>query len=649
MIEEGLKVKFVGEDQSLGKTSADAAKSLDNVAKASTQATTALRTQATVAQQASQAAEKMAKSADVAGGSLEKVASKSYTVRQAAQNMSNVIRDIPFGINNPAIFATSLDHVVGSFGMLKEEMGGSKAAFASLAGSLAGTGGLLIGFNLLSLAATYLIPKLFSSSEAADQNTESLALLGRELQSVKADMDSFGESLDYANKIGKLRVDIDFGKGLKADLIDLQGQSIGNLTLTSQLEKESARVESIASKIRETLINQISETGSDADKLFSALDKGILDSVSDLPENIKKTYTKLQEAEKQQLDVSKQVIKARQDQNIIYAQIAQKKLDIDEDARKKTEESAKKAAQESEKQRREELQRLKEYQQERSQIVSEFSKDFGQIKIFTLPDVGDPKSNTELFDRLRKRLGEESLRQLPVKIKLPVDIDISTDFKTGKIDITEKLKDVQGVNPLKVPIPLKPTIEWKPTDFQKKYEDFIKQVNAIIANAETGVVVNVGQGIADAISGQGLENAFKNIAGIMGDFLQELGKLLIKESIQVEAFKKAFASLISNPVAGIAVGVGLVALGGLIKNTVLPKPKGFAEGGLAFGPTLGLIGEGAGTNRSNPEVIAPLNDLKNFIGTENGFPQYLPAFEMSHDKFRLWYERANRYGKTFGK
>ena len=39
----------------------------------------------------------------------------------------------------------------------------------------------------------------------------------------------------------------------------------------------------------------------------------------------------------------------------------------------------------------------------------------------------------------------------------------------------------------------------------------------------------------------------------------------------------------------------------------------FAEGGLVTGPVMGLVGEGRGTTRSNPEVIAPLDKLQNMI------------------------------------
>tara|TARA_R100000655_G_scaffold62757_3_gene101243 strand:+ start:4788 stop:6497 length:1710 start_codon:yes stop_codon:yes gene_type:complete len=41
---------------------------------------------------------------------------------------------------------------------------------------------------------------------------------------------------------------------------------------------------------------------------------------------------------------------------------------------------------------------------------------------------------------------------------------------------------------------------------------------------------------------------------------------------------------------------------------------GLANGGLATGPTMALVGEGSGTSISNPEVIAPLDKLKNYMG-----------------------------------
>ena len=44
----------------------------------------------------------------------------------------------------------------------------------------------------------------------------------------------------------------------------------------------------------------------------------------------------------------------------------------------------------------------------------------------------------------------------------------------------------------------------------------------------------------------------------------------------------------------------------------LPK---FAEGGIAYGPTLGLFGEYAGASH-NPEVVAPLDRLRSLIAPQ---------------------------------
>jgi len=45
---------------------------------------------------------------------------------------------------------------------------------------------------------------------------------------------------------------------------------------------------------------------------------------------------------------------------------------------------------------------------------------------------------------------------------------------------------------------------------------------------------------------------------------------------------------------------------------------GLASGGLVTGPTMALVGEGAGTSASNPEVVAPLDKLKNMINNDGG-------------------------------
>ena len=64
--------------------------------------------------------------------------------------------------------------------------------------------------------------------------------------------------------------------------------------------------------------------------------------------------------------------------------------------------------------------------------------------------------------------------------------------------------------------------------------------------------------------------------------------------------------------AGLVAGLGAGQIAA-ISSTPIPA---FADGGLVFGPTTALVGEYAGAS-SNPEVIAPLNKLKDIIGTSD--------------------------------
>jgi len=72
----------------------------------------------------------------------------------------------------------------------------------------------------------------------------------------------------------------------------------------------------------------------------------------------------------------------------------------------------------------------------------------------------------------------------------------------------------------------------------------------------------------------------------------------------------------ANPINAVSAGLsapafalaGLTALDALLAN--IPS---LAEGGIAFGPSLVEVGEYSGAG-GNPEVIAPLNKLKDMIG-----------------------------------
>ena len=84
----------------------------------------------------------------------------------------------------------------------------------------------------------------------------------------------------------------------------------------------------------------------------------------------------------------------------------------------------------------------------------------------------------------------------------------------------------------------------------------------------------------------------------------------------ISGVEAVMASIAASPLTGglpwAAIVAGLAAANvATIASTPIPV---FAEGGLVTGPTVGLIGEVSSS--SNPEVVAPLNKLKQFMGGE---------------------------------
>lgn len=76
----------------------------------------------------------------------------------------------------------------------------------------------------------------------------------------------------------------------------------------------------------------------------------------------------------------------------------------------------------------------------------------------------------------------------------------------------------------------------------------------------------------------------------------------------------AASAMASIPYIGPILAIAAVAS---VIAAILAIPK-FADGGLAYGPTLGMFGEYAGAS-NNPEVVAPLDKLRSMLEPSDGF------------------------------
>jgi hypothetical protein len=139
----------------------------------------------------------------------------------------------------------------------------------------------------------------------------------------------------------------------------------------------------------------------------------------------------------------------------------------------------------------------------------------------------------------------------------------------------------------------------------------------ILNNLATNTLVEFGTQIGNLISGG--EFSLDGFLSMIASALIQIGTHLVMVSKLFLAVKALFAS--NGVLAPFAIPIGLAAIAaGVALNNSLSKKqnvKAFANGGIVSGPTMGLIGEYPGA-KSNPEVVAPLDKLKDMLGSNGG-------------------------------
>ena len=101
-----------------------------------------------------------------------------------------------------------------------------------------------------------------------------------------------------------------------------------------------------------------------------------------------------------------------------------------------------------------------------------------------------------------------------------------------------------------------------------------------------------------------------------------------------------FAAHAYIPFAGFGIATGFATGAASITKTI--GAMAFADGGVVYGPTLGLIGEYAGA-RSNPEVIAPLDKLRSLIHTDGNAMEGRVEFKIRGRRLEGVLEKERRH------
>jgi hypothetical protein len=573
-VEEGIKVKFTGDASGLEQAASKASASLGKFKKGSAEAT------------------------------------------QSLTNLSRVAQDAPYGFIG---IANNINPLLESFQRLKVSTGSTGGAFKALASSMMGAGGLGLAVGVASSLLVVFGDSLFGAGKKSEETAkkvkevadtiESLAAktagasvagvekLAIALRDVSLSTDQRKKALEEYNKVAA-----DSNKLQESDLSNIDkingaiGRQIELLKVRALIKGAEEKLAEQFKKIFEAtfLVNKELEKSQPLLKNFTDLFETVGADAKDVrtglnfSQSLKAStggFTPLYRAT-EQAKRSTQGVGAEIQALTLYINQLIKQADglggaFDGVDPKKATDKIKTEVNFYDK--------FLSFDPTKVQVKSkEFAEAWGTFTEFAL-------KNQDIFTGLDAILAEDN-KELAIKAATvwwksyqdalgSLSKGDARKYKLEPIDIApvdyKNSPAFTKIPEVDIKIRAKPTLIWETTQYAKDQEALaaeLKALNDRLSTAIADIAITFGEGIGQAFAGGGLQEAFKGIASVVGSFIQELGKMLIKSAIQVEAFKKSIAALAkANPALAIGLGVGLIAIGAAIKNNI-PKFPGFQKG-----------------------------------------------------------------------
>lgn len=210
-----------------------------------------------------------------------------------------------------------------------------------------------------------------------------------------------------------------------------------------------------------------------------------------------------------------------------------------------------------------------------------------QIELPTVFDVLSEDARSRFAQQIDKL--NEKIKTIGKPVILPFKLNLSPESINNN-NIVAQLKKQQEIIAQTFGIS---TEESPLTRIQKEAVLAAQTINDVLQPAF--------KGLFDAIVAG--ESPLKAFFSGLGVAVQQLIQKLISAAVTAAILSAIFP-------AGVGGAKGFGAIFG--------KLLGFADGGLVTGPQLALIGEGQGTSKSNPEVVAPLDKLKGMLAGMGG-------------------------------
>lgn len=273
--------------------------------------------------------------------------------------------------------------------------------------------------------------------------------------------------------------------------------------------------------------------------------------------------------------------------------------------------------------------------------IAAMKKELSELeKSLSNTTVGTASIDIQLkIDSLKKQIAgaedwieRETFKKEYGEISIPIDFTPVGGSISGMVERlqNDSIKDnpgmkssmltQEGLKDMKLPEPEVPNME-KPLSNMERWNMAVDEMRERNANMIDGLgsmgtaMGSIGDLIGGA-AGQWLDWG-ANCVQAIGAAIPQILALCTAQGTQVAANTAAgtgaASAMASIPFVGPILAIAAVAS---VLAALASIPK-FAAGGLAYGPTLGLFGEYSGA-QNNPEVVAPLNRLRNMLQPAGG-------------------------------
>lgn len=236
------------------------------------------------------------------------------------------------------------------------------------------------------------------------------------------------------------------------------------------------------------------------------------------------------------------------------------------------------------------------------------------------------ETETEL-NRL-KNLGEQKPIVQAAQMQVP---GISWGVKMNANIVDEAIESSRGLREFKQ--------MWQDLGTEANRAQQLSQtIASTLGNAFANIATTVSEGLGKLWAGEQV-NFGDMFLKLLGQTLQMLGSALITFATTMEAFQAALATSWLTPWVAIGIGAAAIATGAAFVS-MANKPIKLAKGGLAYGPTLAVVGDNPNA-MSDPEVVAPLSKLRSMVGGQQLELVGDVVFELRGDTMRAVLNREN--------